>query len=123
MSIAIVAETGTIISSLGVATMGALYPIAAMIDHDLEENLSQGTTQMVMAVFIVMLVVCVVKLFTILQKKEERAHMERDDRERRFHELMLRVETAVQENTKATTEFSRVSAAHILRHDIEADQH
>ena len=93
MSIAIImAETGTVIASLGMATLGVL-------DSDIERNLSQGTTQMVMAAFIIMLTASIIALFTILLKTHQKGHEERDRRERELSQLVLQLNTTILENT------------------------
>ena len=114
------AEIGTIASSIGVAMIG-VFPTLGMLDSEIEQGLYHGNVQVVMAVFIRLLVVSVISLFTILMKTISKGHEERDVREHAFSEVILKVELALQENTKASQESTKImyECVHAME-DMEA---
>lgn len=103
----VLAEVGTMTSAIGVGMM--CIPSLATMDSSISDKLSNGTTQVVMAVFIIMLASCVVYLFSILMKTIEKGHKERDTREAAFSALLVKMELALQENTSASKESTRIN--------------
>jgi hypothetical protein len=86
------AKVGSMISSVGIAAIG-------LVGDSVGEELGEGTTQVVLATFCILLVICVIYLFQTLQKQQARGHKERDDREKRFNELSMALNNTVIENT------------------------
>jgi Tfp pilus assembly protein PilO len=86
------AKAGSMVSSVGIATIG-------LVGDSVGDELGEGTTQVVLATFCILLIICVIYLFNTLQKQQARGHKERDDREKRFNELSMALNNTVIENT------------------------
>ncbi len=95
---ATVIGVSTLVSGIGVALMGVL-PVG-VLDSKIKADLSHGNTQMVMAVFIILLVLSVCTLFFMLTKQQQQAHKERDAREDRYNKLFNKLELSLQNNTR-----------------------